>query len=157
MVHLLHSSAIILTLKRLRENSVDLLDGEATLNLAYYEIGNVIWKECTLEGSIEPLEAINRFREVAQILEIMKIEEIKSDEELGEIMKIAIEQKLTFYDASYLQVAKNKRCTLVTGDGKLLERSENMGVKAITVNKFLKSVSPSCYANNPLIKTITPT
>ncbi len=134
------SSAIILTLKWLEEKSVEALNGQATLNSAYYEINNVIWKQCVIEGSINLQEAISRAREVAQILEIMSIEELRSAEEFGEAMKYAIEQKLTFYDASYLQTAKNRNYVLVTEDKELLEKSKNVGVKAMTVNEFLNLV-----------------
>lgn len=139
-MHLLDSSAIILILKRLQEESIEVLEGKVTLNLAIYEINNVIWRQCVLEDLISPKEAINRAEEIAQILEIMKIEDIKSSVELGETMKQAIEQKLTFYDASYLQVAKSRGYTLVTEDKKLLEKSKNVNIKTITVEEFLNVI-----------------
>ncbi|MEM1581418.1 MAG: type II toxin-antitoxin system VapC family toxin [Candidatus Bathyarchaeia archaeon] len=139
MRYLMDSSAIILTLKWLKEKSVEALNGQATLNLAYYEINNVIWKQC-VGGSIKLQEAISRAKEVAQILEIMSIEELRLAEELGEAMKCAIEQKLTFYDASYLQTAKSKNYVLVTEDKELLEKSKNVGVKAVTVSEFLNFI-----------------
>ncbi len=126
-MYLLDSNAIIITLKRLLENSVKALDGKATLNLAYYEIGNVIWKECTLEGSISPREAVSRAEDTSRILGIMKIEETGSTEGMGEAMRIAIEQKLTFYDAAYLQAAKNEGYTLVTEDRELLKKIRKYG------------------------------
>lgn len=138
MKYLLDSSAIILILKWLKEKSIEALEGQATLNLAYYEINNVIWKQYMIEGSIDLKEAINMAREIAEILGIMNIEELKSAEEIGEAMKYAIEQKLTFYDASYLQKAKNKNYILITEDKELLKKSEKIGVKAITVKDFLK-------------------
>jgi len=141
-MYLLDSNAIIITLKRLQEEAVRALDGKATLNLAYYEIGNIIWKECALAGLINPKEAVSRAIDLAQILEIMKIEEINSAEEMSEAIKIAVEQKLTFYDASYLQAAKNKGYILITEDRKLLKKSENIGIKAATVNQFLKEIGP---------------
>lgn len=93
-----------------------------------------------MEGSLSLQEAISRAREVAQILEIMSIEELRSAEEVDEAMKYAVEQRLTFYDASYLQKAKNKNYMLVTEDKELLKKSENVGVKAITVKEFLNLI-----------------
>lgn len=142
MKYLLDSSAIILILKWLKEKSIEALEGQATLNLAYYEINNVIWKQCMIEGSIDLKEAINMAREIAEILGIMSIEELKSAEEIGEAMKYAIEQKLTFYDASYLQKAKNKNYILITEDKELLKKSEKIGVKATTVKDFLNLIKP---------------
>ncbi|MEM1998094.1 MAG: type II toxin-antitoxin system VapC family toxin [Candidatus Bathyarchaeia archaeon] len=137
---LIDSSAVILVLKWLKEKSVEALNGQATLNLAYYEINNVVWKQCAIEGSINFQEAIDRAKEVAQILEIMSIEELRSPEEVGEAMKYAVEQGLTFYDASYLQKAKSKNYVLVTEDKELFKKSEYVGVKAITVKEFLNLI-----------------
>jgi len=138
-LYLLDSSAIILVLKRLRENAAKILYGKGTLNLAYYEIGNAIWKQYALEGLISLEEAVARASDVTQILEMMQIKEVKSSECYSKAMKIAMEQKITFYDASYLQVAKENGYTLITEDRKLLEKSRNINVKAITVNDFLSS------------------
>ncbi|MGC8912096.1 MAG: type II toxin-antitoxin system VapC family toxin [Nitrososphaeria archaeon] len=137
MKYLMDSSAIIMTLKWLKEKSVEVLDGKVTLNLACYEINNVIWKQCVLEKSINIEAAVSRAKETAQLLEIMDIEELESAEDYSETMKLAIEQKLTFYDSSYLQTAKNKDYIFVTEDKELLEKSKNVGVKAITVKDFL--------------------
>ncbi|MCS7120011.1 MAG: type II toxin-antitoxin system VapC family toxin [Nitrososphaerota archaeon] len=137
---LMDSSAIILVLKWLKEKSVEALNGHATLNLAYYEINNVIWKQCAIGGSINLQEAINRAKEAAQILEIMSMEELRSAEDVGETMKYAVEQRLTFYDASYLQKAKSKDYVLVTEDKELSEKSGNVGVKAITVKEYLNLI-----------------
>lgn len=58
-------------------------------------------------------------------------------------MKHATELKLTFYDASYLHVAKSKGLTLVTEDKELSEKAKRINIKAITVSELLKTHSPN--------------
>ncbi|MEM2123456.1 MAG: hypothetical protein QXE79_07465 [Candidatus Bathyarchaeia archaeon] len=44
------SSSIAIILKRLREDSVEALEGKITLDLTCYELGNVVWKEHVIKG-----------------------------------------------------------------------------------------------------------
>ena len=137
-MYLLDSSAIAITLKELHEKSIELLDGKDTLNLAYYEIGNIIWKECVLKRLISPEEAVENAEGIAKILGIMKIEKINSSEDFMEAMKLATRLKLTFYDASYLYVAKRKGLTLVTEDDELYKKAKENDIKVIKSSVFVK-------------------
>ena len=137
-MYLLDSSAIAITLKELHEKSIELLDGKDTLNLAYYEIGNIIWKECVLKRLISPEEAVENAEGIAKILGIMKIEKIDSSEDFMEAMKLATRLKLTFYDASYLYVAKRKGLTLVTEDDELYKKAKENDIKVIKSSVFVK-------------------
>ena len=47
------SSAIF---KAIKENRVDVLVGNCTLELARYELGNVLWKNFALEGKAKETE-----------------------------------------------------------------------------------------------------
>ena len=140
-MYLLDSSAIAITLKELHEKSIELLDGKNTLNLAYYEIGNIIWKECVLKRLISPEEAVENAEGIAKILGIMKIEKINSSEDFMEAMKLATRLKLTFYDASYLYVAKRKGLTLVTEDDELYKKAKENDIKVIKSSVFVKGAS----------------
>ena len=138
-MYILDSSAIAIILKRLRGKSVEILEGKITLDLARYELGNVIWKECILEGLISPEEAVNRVEEMAKILGIIRNEKIESVEDFRGVMKLATGLKLTFYDASYLHLAKSKDLTLVTEDEELSGKAKHINIKAITVSELLRS------------------
>ena len=142
-MYILDSSAIAIILKRLREKSVEILEDKITLDLARYELGNVIWKECTLEELISPEEASNRAEDMAKILEILRNEKIESGEDFRGVMKLATGLKLTFYDASYLHLAKSKGLTLVTEDGELSGKAKHINIKAITVSELLRNQSPN--------------
>lgn len=108
MMYLFDSNAIAIIIKRLKGKAIEALDGNATLNLARYELGNMLWKECVLKGLISREEALQNAEDVARILEVLRIEGIESSVDFKEAMKLATGLKLTFYDASYLYLAKNK-------------------------------------------------
>jgi predicted nucleic acid-binding protein len=138
-MYLLDSSAIAITIKRLREKTVEALDGKITLDLSRYELGNMIWKECTLKGLISQEEALDRAADLAKILEFTNVERIESGEDFKGAMKLATDLKLTFYDASYLQIAKSKELILVTEDKELSEKAKKANIRTITVNELLRT------------------
>jgi len=140
-VYILDSSAIAIALKRLREELPEFIDGKTTLDLTRYELGNVIWKECALERLISPEEALNRAEDMAKILEITRNERVETSEDFRGAMRLATELRATFYDASYLHIAKIRGLTLVTEDDELGEKAERANIKAIGVSEFLTNTS----------------
>jgi len=133
----LDSSAIAVILRRLRGKAAEIIRGGATLDLAGYELGNVVWKECVLKGSTTLEEAVKRAEDVAKILEIMRIESVEYTENFVEVMKISARLKITFYDASYLHIAKKNDFTLITSDKELEEKANEINVEAISTDEFL--------------------
>jgi len=133
----LDSSAIAVILRRLRGKAAEIIRGGATLDLAGYELGNVVWKECVLKGSTTLEEAVKRAEDVAKILEIMRIESVEYTENFVEVMKISARLKIAFYDASYLHIAKKNDFTLITGDKELEEKANEINVEAISTDEFL--------------------
>ena len=140
MKHVLDSSAIALILKRLGGESIEVLEESVTIGLAAYELGNILWKEYALRRLIGLEEAVRRAEQIAKILEVIKLENIKSAEEFKEVMKLAAQLDLTFYDASYLYLAKKTGMPLVTEGKELLEKAKNASVKALNVDDFLKTL-----------------
>jgi len=138
-MYVLDSSAIAIILRRFKEKSIELLEGRTTLDLALYELGNVVWKECTIEKLINEEEAISKIGNLLNILETMKIEKIISSEDLRSIIRLAIEQKLTFYDSSYLHITKTKKAVLVTEDDELIEKAKRANVKVNRVKEYATS------------------
>lgn len=135
-MYLLDPSAIAIILRRFQEKSVEALEGKITLDLARYELGNVILKECALEGSMSLDEAASKAEGIAKILEIMKSEKIESSKDFREVMNLATRLKLTFYAASYLHVAKNKGLTLTTEDVELGQKAKHINIKTVTVSEL---------------------
>lgn len=137
-MYLLDSSAIAILLKRFGRNALKYIEGMCTLDLARYEMGNIVWKECALKASISLKEAISKAKYIVKLLKTMKVEGMYLDEDFEGAMALALKLKLTFYDASYLHVAKKYGLTLVTEDGELREKSKKVNVKAITVSEYVK-------------------
>ncbi len=113
------------------------LEGNHTLDLAYYEIGNVIWKESALFGNITPEGARAMAGYAARIIGLMIVLRTDTPGEASETMRLAIERGLTYYDAAYLHHAGSKR-PLVTEDSTLREKAEEVGVEVLTVKQVLE-------------------
>ena len=88
MKQVLDSSAIALILKRLGGESIEVLEESVTSGLAIYELGNILWKEYALRRLIGLEEAVRKAKQIAKILEIIKLENIASAEEFKEVMKL---------------------------------------------------------------------
>lgn len=75
----------------------------------------MLWKEAK-NKEINVKAAVQTFSEV--LLEVKKL----SINSIGDVLTIAIERNLTFYDASYVSIAEKEGLTLVTEDTELLKK-----------------------------------
>jgi predicted nucleic acid-binding protein len=117
MKHLFDSSAIF---KAIKENKINLLIGNHTLELARYELGNILWKNFSLQAKIPDKEIKALAKIIKQTLNLMEITQITCNEE--KILETAAQLKITFYDASYTYYAKAKELPLITEDSHLLKK-----------------------------------
>jgi predicted nucleic acid-binding protein len=117
MKYLFDSSAIF---RAIKENKIELLTGNYTLELARYELGNIIWKDCILHAKISEKEAKMVAKTIKHILNVLDLIEIAGSEE--EILDTAIKHKITFYDASYVYFSKAKELRLITEDSRLIKK-----------------------------------
>jgi predicted nucleic acid-binding protein len=117
MKHLFDSSAII---KAVKENQINLLIGNQTLELARYELGNILWKNFSLQAKTPDRETKALAKIIKQTLNLMEITQITCHEE--EILETATQLKITFYDAAYTYYAKTKNLPLITEDPHLLKK-----------------------------------
>lgn len=138
-MHVLDASAIAVLLRRFREKSPELLEGRVTLDLALYELSNLIWKECALEKRVGREQAISMVGGLCSVLNTMIMEKIASSGDLKGVMKLAVELNLTFYDSSYLYLAKTRRAILVTEDDELARRARQANVKTERVDEYVES------------------
>ncbi|MHA1505997.1 MAG: type II toxin-antitoxin system VapC family toxin [Candidatus Asgardarchaeia archaeon] len=93
-----------------------------------YEVGNSIWKNRQLNvedtsNAIVPLLELN--------LELVS----PSHKSIKRTMEIAREMEMTFYDASYVQLAEENKLTLITADEKQLEKSKDI-IDIIRIKDF---------------------
>jgi len=98
----------------------------AVLDLTFYEVGNVLWKEYR-KGRIRDLLMIATL--FPETLTGMNIKEVRS--KLVEVTKLALKENLTFYDASYLYVAKKHSVKLVTEDKDLKKFPESIDTREL--------------------------
>jgi len=119
MKALLDASAALQVIKDLEdEEALRVFDDNYLLDLTKYEMGNGIWKEYALQSAIREEE----FHEFLTLLRtvIGRAEQLVPDSETFlEIAQIAAKERITFYDASYVAMAKIRKLALVTEDSKL--------------------------------------
>jgi predicted nucleic acid-binding protein len=92
-----------------------------TSSLAIYEIGNAVWKQVYQRKNLsveEGIKALDVLHEVLKNLEKLEMSEPEK------AFKMAINEGLTFYDASYLHLAFENGLALVTDDERLYRIAE---------------------------------
>ena len=98
----------------------------AVTTLTEYEVGNVLWRE-NQQGKLKnPQRVASIFSEALAPLRKFDIDS------LPEVLAVAIERNLTFYDASYASVAEKNALKLVTQDTDLLSKCK----AAIPIDKM---------------------
>ena len=117
---LFDASAVVNLLILYGGRVIDIVTGNWTLDLAIYEAGNAVWKLNTITKVITAKEAdillfnlLNVLSDRIKLIPVSEIDHLST-------MRIAREEKLTFYDAAYLSTAIDRNLVLVTDDGRLL-------------------------------------
>lgn len=99
-----------------------------TLSLAFYEVGNAVWKQVHLHKALTPEEGGRALDALVEVLK--KMREVRV-EDASAILNIAVREGLTHYDASYIHAAIKNVTTLVSDDKKLHSIAEKY-VETIT-------------------------
>ena len=104
------------------------INGEecAVCTLTEYEIGNVLWKENLQKKLEDPKRIAAIFSEAMLPLRKLEIDSMSN------VLAVAIERHLTFYDASYAYLAEKVALKLVTEDTDLLKKCK----VAISMNEM---------------------
>lgn len=126
---LFDASSILLLVRELGERAPDILLNSSTLSLAYYEVGNAVWKECFL---LKRLDVEKAARLLAAVFAIMREMDVigLGDEKFGvTVLDAAGRLNVTYYDAAYLVAAQQHSRILVTDDEKLRTAAEKMSLK----------------------------
>ena len=117
MKRLFDSSAIF---RAIKENKIEVLTGNYTLEVARYELGNILWKNYSLQAKISEQELKMMTKTIKRTLSIMDIIGAAGSEE--EILDTAANLNITFYDAPYAYFAKAKNMQLITEDKRLIKK-----------------------------------
>lgn len=134
--YLFDSNAIYRLIREAPEKSIEILSEGTTIYLAYYELGNALWRECRLLKRISVEEAEKSLNLMYMMLQRMQVATVKNG---NEILSTANEYNLTFYDASYLVEAKKNNRVLVTDDVKLAKTAEALGVATIPSSELINN------------------
>ena len=92
------------------------VDECAVSSLTEYEVGNVLWRENKQKKLKNPRRIATIFSEAIASFQKMEVDS------LADVLAIAIERNLTFYDASYAYIAEKQNVKLVTQDTDLLKK-----------------------------------
>jgi predicted nucleic acid-binding protein len=102
------------------------VDECAVSSLTEYEVGNVLWRE-NKQGKLKnPRKVAEIFSEAINPIQKISIDSI------ADVLTLAIERNLTFYDASYAHIAEKQNLKLVTQDTDLLKKCKS----AISIDKM---------------------
>ncbi len=134
---LFDANAIYRFIRECPEKALDTLKEGATISLAYYELGNALWREAHLLNRISIEEAEKSLNLMFAMLARMEVAE--ADEQGTEVLQTAHMCNLTFYDSAYLVMAKKNSKILVTDDRKLAKAAETLGVETLSSNKLTTS------------------
>ncbi|WP_016730277.1 type II toxin-antitoxin system VapC family toxin [Saccharolobus islandicus] len=100
-------------------NKLSILGGNYTAILSKFELGSVIWKKVTIFKRITEDEGEKLYQFLLKVLETMNLEDVK----YNEVEKIGIKNRISFYDSSYVWLARNLSLPLITEDEKLRKKS----------------------------------
>ncbi|MBN2335883.1 type II toxin-antitoxin system VapC family toxin [Candidatus Bathyarchaeota archaeon] len=108
-----------------QEKDVYVLRDAYTLDLTRYELGNILWKKTNLLKEISSEEGLRLLKVLVNTLRVMKTLRVTGVEE--EALRLAQDESLSFYDASYIAVARAKGLTLITEDTRMRKTCERLG------------------------------
>ncbi len=128
---LFDANAIYRLIRECPEKAMDKLMEGTTISLAYYELGNALWREAHLLKRISIEEAEKSLNLMYAMLMRVKVVEVDGEQGI-EILQTAHKCNLTFYDSAYLVEAKKASGILVTDDNKLAKAAEILGVETLS-------------------------
>ena len=137
MSYVFDAGSILLLTRELGKNVVDVVKEQVTAGLAFYEIGNALWKECCLLRRLHMAEAEKTLSFIHALMNVMKVLDVK-DSSLGKnVLTNATKLKITYYDSAYLTLAERFKAILVTDDGRLAKASRKIGIKALATEELM--------------------
>ena len=138
MSYVFDAGSILLLTRELGKNVVDVVKEQVTASLAFYEIGNALWKECCLLGRLRMAEAEETLSFIHALMTVMKVLDVREDSGLGKnVLANAAKLKITYYDSAYLTLAERFKAILVTDDGRLAKASRKIGIKVLTAEELM--------------------
>jgi len=141
MSYIFDASALLNLIRKAGSNAIEIVKENYILDLALYEIGNVLWKEAILLKRISLEEALKTISFIENLRKILIAKSLSDEDLLPKVLKISLQQKITYYDAAYITIAQNQKLTLITDDSKLIKTAKKLGVKTKTSSILIKAQS----------------
>lgn len=111
----------------LRSLNLKPLDNAYTLDLAVYEVGNVILKQGSILHTLNWEESRELMLQAKRLISLLTVVDVSGGE--VEVLELAKRVRATFYDASYLYTAKRMNLTLITEDLRMAANARTIGVE----------------------------
>jgi len=115
--------------KAIEINCIEKLQGEKTLDLSLYELGNIVWKY-VIRNKLSPDEGRKLLDILIDVISLMQI--IKTGLNTT-TYSIAVKNKISYYDASYIYAALSSKEPLVSEDKKLFQITAKYDIKSYTI------------------------
>lgn len=122
--YLVDASALYPLVLKLREALLDYSGLLAVLDLTIYEVGNAVWKEYRRGRIRDYRVAAALFQEIFNVIPVLRV-----DASIRDVLELAADENLTFYDASYLYAARLHGLKLVTEDRDLQRFPEAISIE----------------------------
>ena len=116
------ASAILNIIRSLGEDAIKYIKGNFILSLTPYEIGNALWKEASLLGTISVDDALSLLKDIRKIYDLLDMIMPKNQ---FITLKVALLMKITYYDSAYIIAAAENNLTLVTDDMELINKMKS--------------------------------
>jgi predicted nucleic acid-binding protein len=129
---LFDASAILLLAKNHPEQASTILENQLRLDLTLYEIGNAVWKINKLINKSTKQVALEAVEQAYDMVALMDVRRVEGGEDVVEVMDIAYENGLTFYDSCYLYVASKTGTSLVSEDKDIVRAAKKRDVKCVS-------------------------
>jgi len=107
--NVLDSSAIYSLIEELGGKVIDVFKESITSTLAFYEIGNILWKK-KLEDLTEMF---------IKVMSFIEVEDVRLNKE---IVSLSMKENLTYYDAVFLYLSRKHGLKLVSDDKDLIRK-----------------------------------
>ena len=120
--------------RAIQTNRIRVLMERHTLDLARYELGNILWKEHVLYKRLTRGELEDLMNIVKDVLRLMHI--LRTDCHEEDILRLSVRMGVTFYDASYCYFADRDQMVLVTEDRELIRNATEANIKAVTLDSL---------------------
>jgi predicted nucleic acid-binding protein len=106
------------------------ISGGYGIPLTFYELGNSVWKLHLLLKRISKEEAKSLLENSLSLYGLLG--KISLEGEGTKIEELAISQRITFYESSYLYAAKRENLTLVTDDERLTGVAKSQKISVVS-------------------------